>query len=302
MISGAKCCDIYSLKKYVDKKRIIFNIIVTFVICITLCLILYYTIDTSIRVKKSEQFIAQITEYKKQQEELEKQKEIERIAKIPKLTQEGKENFKNIYNSDRKIAYLTFDDGPSKNTKEILDILKGNNIKATFFVLGSQVEYFPETTNRIYDEGHYIANHGYSHQYSSIYQSPEQVVNEYNQCNQIVANTIGVPEYNSHVFRFPGGSIGGKYAKIKNQAVQLLEQNNILYLDWNSLTGDSEKVNPTEEYLMNNLQQTTNGKNSVVILMHDSQAKKITVDFLPKAIEFLRQQGYEFDNLYSIIK
>lgn len=302
MISGAKCCDIYSLKKYVDKKRIIFNIVVTFVICITLCLILYYTIDTSIRVKKSEQFIAQITEYKKQQEELEKQKEIERIAKIPKLTQEGKENFKNIYNSDRKIAYLTFDDGPSKNTKEILDILKENNIKATFFVLGSQVEYFPETTNRIYDEGHYIANHGYSHQYSSIYQSPEQVVNEYNQCNKIVANTIGVPEYNSHVFRFPGGSIGGKYAKIKNQALQLLEQNNILYLDWNSLTGDSEKVNPTEEYLMNNLQQTTNEKNSVVILMHDSQAKKITVDFLPKVIEFLRQQGYEFDNLYSIIK
>ena len=108
--------------------------------------------------------------------------------------------------------------------------------------------------------------------------------------------------YEGHLFRFPGGSIGGRYAKIKNQAIQLLEQNDILYLDWNSLTGDSEKVNPTEEYLMNNLHQTTNEKNSIVILMHDSQAKKITVDFLPKAIEFLRQQGYEFDNLYSIIK
>ena len=96
--------------------------------------------------------------------------------------------------------------------------------------------------------------------------------------------------------------LGGKYAKIKEQAIPLLEQNNILYVDWNALTGDSEKTNPTEEYLMNNLQQTTNEKNSVVILMHDSQAKKITVDCLPKVIEYLKQQGYEFDNFYSIIK
>lgn len=98
------------------------------------------------------------------------------------------------------------------------------------------------------------------------------------------------------------GLFGGKYADVKQQAIPLLEQNNILYVDWNSLTGDSEKTNPTEEYLMNNLQQTTNEKNSVVILMHDSQAKKVTVDCLPKVIEYLRQQGYEFDNFYSIIK
>ena len=97
----------------------------------------------------------------------------------------------------------------------MLNILKEHDIKATFFVLGRQVEEFPETTRRIYDEGHYIANHGYSHVYSSIYQSPEQVVAEYNQTNQIVANTIGVPEYNSHLFRFPGGSVRWKIFKNK---------------------------------------------------------------------------------------
>lgn len=294
--------NIYSMKKYVDKKRIIFNIIVGIITIITLCLVIYYTIDTSIRVKKSKQFMAQIIEYQKEQEEIKIQEEMERQAKIPKLTEEGKEKLKNIYHSETKRAFLTFDDGPSKNTKDILDILKENDVKATFFVLGSQVEVFPETTNRIYNEGHYIANHGYSHKYSNIYQSPEQILNEYNQCNQIVANTLGVPEYNSHLFRFPGGSIGGKYADIKNQTIPLLEQNNILYVDWNALTGDSEKANPTEEYLMNNLQQTTNEKNSVVILMHDSQAKKVTVDCLPKVIEYLRQQGYEFENFYSIVK
>lgn len=82
----------------------------------------------------------------------------------------------------------------------------------------------------------------------------------------------------------------------------MLEQNNILYIDWNSLTGDSEKVDPTEEYLMNNLQKTTEGKNSVIILMHDSQAKRVTVDFLPKVIEYLKQQGYVFENFYNVIK
>ena len=294
--------NIYSMKKYVDKKRIIFNMIVAIITIITLMLVVYYIVDTSLKLKKSKKYEEQIIEYKKEQEEIKKQKEAERQAKIPKLTDEGKENLKNIYHSENKRAFLTFDDGPSQNTNDILNILKNNNIKATFFVLGSQVEVFPETTNRIYNEGHYIANHGYSHKYSTIYQSPEQILNEYNQCNQIVASTIKVPEYNSHLFRFPGGFVGGKYAKIKADSLPLLEQNNILYVDWNSLTGDSEKVNPTEEYLMDNLQKTTQAKNSLVILMHDSQAKRVTVDFLPKVIEYLTQQGYEFDNFYSVIK
>ena len=294
--------NIYSMKKYVDKKRITFIVIAIIAIIITLGMSIYYLIDTRIRVKKSNEFAKQIIEYKQKQQEEEKQKEIERQAKIPKLTEQGKENLKNIYHTEKKVAYLTFDDGPSNNTHQILDVLKQNNIKAAFFVLGSQVEVFPETTNRIYNEGHYIANHGYSHKYSEIYQSPEQVLNEFNQCNQIVAKTINVPEYNSHLFRFPGGSVGGKYAELKKQAITLLDQNDILHIDWNSLTGDSEKVCPTEEYLMNNLQKTTEGKNGVVILMHDAQAKKITAETLPKVIEYLVQQGYTFGNFYDIIK
>ena len=294
--------NIYSMKKYVDKKRITFIVIAIVVIIITLSMSIYYLVDTTLRVKKSKEFEKQIIEYNQQQQEEAKQKEIEKQAKIPKLTEQGKENIKNIYHTDKKVAYLTFDDGPSNNTHQILDILKQNNIKATFFVLGSQVEIFPETTNRIYNEGHYIANHGYSHKYSEIYQSPEQVLNEFNQCNQIVAKTINVPEYNSHLFRFPGGSVGGKYAELKKQAITVLEQNNILHIDWNALTGDSEKVNPTEEYLMDNLQKTTEGKNSLVILMHDAQAKKITTETLPKVIEYLQQQGYSFESFYDIIK
>ena len=294
--------NIYSMKKYVDKKRIIFIAIVVMVTIIALALTLYYLIDTTIRVKKSKEFYRQIIEYQQQEETKRKEEQEEKQSKIPKLTDQGKEKLKNIYNNEKKVAYLTFDDGPSNNTHQILDILKQYNIKATFFVLGSQVEIFPETTNRIYNEGHYIANHGYSHKYSNIYQSPEQVLNEFNQCNQIVANTINIPEYNSHLFRFPGGSVGGKYAEIKKQAITLLEQIEILYINWNSLTGDSEKANPSEEYIMNNLQKTSEGKNNLVVLMHDAQAKHITVETLPKVIEYLILQGYEFDNFYNIIK
>ena len=162
--------NIYSMKKYVDKKRITYIVIAIVAIIITLSMSIYYLVDTTLRVKKSKEFEKQIIEYNQQQQEEAKQKEIEKQAKIPKLTEQGKENIKNIYHTDKKVAYLTFDDGPSNNTHQILDILKQNNIKATFFVLGSQVEIFPETTNRIYNEGHYIANHGYSHKYSEIYQ------------------------------------------------------------------------------------------------------------------------------------
>ena len=299
--------NIYSMKKYVDKKRIILSCVVATILVITLMLTIYYIVDTSIRVKKSKKYEEQVIAYKQQLEEQEKiekeKKEAERLSRIPNLTEEGKENIKNIYHSETaKRAFLTFDDGPSTNTKDILDLLLQRNIKATFFVLGTQVERMPETVKRIYEEGHYIANHGYSHVYSSIYSSPEAVLDEFNKCNQVVANAIQVPEYNSHLFRFPGGYYGGKYAEIKKQANEILKQNNIAHVDWNALTGDSEKQNPTKEYLMNNLQKTTQGKNSIVILMHDSQAKKVTVETLPEVIEYLQQQGYEFENFYSIIK
>ena len=299
--------NIYSMKKYVDKKRIILSCVVATILVITLMLTIYYIVDTSIRVKKSKKYEEQVIAYKQQLEEQEKiekeKKEAERLSRIPNLTEEGKENIKNIYHSETaKRAFLTFDDGPSTNTKDILDLLLQRNIKATFFVLGTQVERMPETVKRIYEEGHYIANHGYSHVYSSIYSSPEAVLDEFNKCNQVVANAIQVPEYNSHLFRFPGGYYGGKYAEIKKQANEILKQNNIAHVDWNALTGDSEKQNPTKEYLMNNLQKTTQGKNSIVILMHDSQAKKITVETLPEVIDYLQQQGYEFENFYSIIK
>ena len=160
----------------------------------------------------------------------------------------------------------------------------------------------PNVVKRIYDEGHYIANHGYSHVYSKIYASPQTVLDEFNQCNDAVKEAIQVPEYNSHLFRFPGGLVGGKYATIKNEANELLKQNEVMHVDWNSLTGDAETNNLSIEFELQRLRETSEGKNSLVILMHDAQAKKTTADALPNIIAYLKEQGYKFESFYNIIK
>lgn len=235
-------------------------------------------------------------------EEEERKAEQANKEKIPQLTEIGKENIVHIYSSEKKRAFLTFDDGPSNRTIDILNTLKQENATATFFVLGSRVEYMPDVVKQIYDEGHYIANHGYSHVYTSIYSSPEAVLDEYTRCNDAVKNAIGVQEYNSHLFRFPGGLVGGKYATIKSQAKELLNQNNIVNVDWNALNGDAETQEPTVEFEMQRIKETTQNKNSIVILMHDASNKEATIQALPQIITYLKEQGYEFQNFYDIIK
>ena len=259
-----------------------------------------YNITRNYKIYK--QYEKQLTDIQNQERQKQIEKELARQAKLPKLTEKGKENIEHIYKSETKRAFLTFDDGPSTVTPSILDTLKSENVKATFFVLGSNVEKHPDMLKRIYDEGHYIANHGYSHVYTSIYASPQSVLDEFYKCNDAVKNAIGEEEYNSHLFRFPGGLSGGKYAEVKQQANQLLRENNIIHVDWNALTGDAEIKEPTIEFEVQRLKETTQGKNSVVILMHDAQAKKVTAEALPQIISYLKEQGYELVNFYDVMK
>ena len=207
----------------------------------------------------------------------------------------------NIYNPRTKIAYLTFDDGSSQAvTPLVLDVLKEQNIKATFFVLGSNVNKNPDIVKRAYIEGHYIANHGYSHNYSKIYSKAENVLEEYNKTEKAIQKAIGKSEYSSHLFRFPGGHTGGKYEKIKQRAGELLNKNNIAYIDWNVLTGDAEGAN-TQEKIMKNIEKYIKDKGNIVILMHDSSSKILTYKTLSQVITYLRNQGYSFENFYNVM-
>lgn len=221
---------------------------------------------------------------------------------LPTYTEIGRNNINSIYNEQGKTVYLTFDDGPSNTvTPLILDVLKNNNIKATFFVLGSCVSYFPEITKRAYNEGHYIANHGYSHVYNKIYQNTQTILDEYNACEEKIRNAIGINEYSSHLFRFPGGSNGGKYETLKNETKLILDQNNIAYLDWNCLSKDSEG-NFTKEELLNNIKETSVGKGNIVLLMHDSPNKILTYEILQDVINYFLEQGYTFGNMYDVMR
>lgn len=222
------------------------------------------------------------------------------IFNVQKLTEKGKENIKNIYKSDKKIAYLTFDDGPSKTvTPLILDLLKAENIRATFFVLGSRAELYPELLQREYNEGHYIANHGYSHMYSSIYASPESVLEEYNKTEDTIRKALN-NNYESHLFRFPGGSSGGVYKDVKAQAIELLAQNDIAHVNWSALTNDAVG-RPTKESMMEQLKATVGEKKVALILMHDAGDKILTYEILPEVIQYLRDNGYEFGHIGDLI-
>ncbi len=223
------------------------------------------------------------------------------------ITDEDKKNnmvkkVEKIYNSDYKRVFLTFDDGPSKSvTIPILDILKENNIKATFFMLGSNVNRYPEIVKRAYQEGHYIANHSFTHEYKKIYESPDKVLEEYNKTEKAIRKAIGDNTYNSRLFRFPGGSVGGKYDKNKQEAIKLLNKNNIAHLDWNALTADAAGIKDANE-MLKYVEETIGNKKSVVILMHDMGTKKATYEILPKLINALKEKGYVFENIYDLLR
>lgn len=221
-------------------------------------------------------------------------------SQLPKYSEEIAKNVVNVYFEETKKVYLTFDDGPSRLTDDVLDILAKYNVKATFFVLGSNVDARPELVKRAYDEGHFIASHGYTHVYSQIYASPQNVLDEYNQSVTAIRNAIGVPSYDPHLFRFPGGSSGGRYEGVKQQAIQVLKQNNVTYTNWNCLTGDSAGSTTIEE-MWNELNTSAEGDDNLVILMHDAGDKDVTVEFLSQMIEHYQAEGYEFVSYYDVM-
>ena len=280
--------DLISIeRKYKNKRNIIIAIFFIVVIIIVGLVI-------KENYRKSE-FNNHYLAYKEQAEQAQKkQEELEELEKekikemLPQLTDEGKANLANIYHSETKRVFLTFDDGPSQTvTPKVLDTLKSEKIKATFFLLGSRVELEPDIVKREYEEGHYLASHGYSHVYSQIYASPQSVLEEYNKCISAIRNAIGQPEYNPHLFRYPGGYWGGKYASVKKEALQLLEQNDILHIDWNALTSDAAGAKTTEEFI-SELDKTVPKHNSVVVLMHDAGNKTATANALPTIIKYFR--------------
>ncbi|MHB8073602.1 polysaccharide deacetylase family protein [Desulfosporosinus fructosivorans] len=188
----------------------------------------------------------------------------------------------------QKIAYLTFDDGPyPKTTPRILKILQDEDVKATFFVLGKQVERYPELLKAEYEQGEGIGNHSYSHDYLSIYRSPETFLAEIKQTEELIFKAIGT---RPRIVRAPGGTQGHFHINYYNA----LDAANYLIYDWNVSAGDASAPLVPADLLVHNIESQVSGKSRVIILMHDAGDKVTTVDALPQIVKYLKQQGYSF--------
>lgn len=222
--------------------------------------------------------------------EISKRIQEEELRKLEVHRQEEEIKRRQEANKGKKIAYLTFDDGPSnKATPMVLDVLKKYNIKATFFVVGTMVEANPEILKRVYDEGHQIGNHTYSHNYRYIYKNANNFMDDIYKLEELIKSIVG-EQFDSKIIRFPGGSFEARKEPMK----QAVMKAGYRYFDWNALNGDAEGAHFSEKHLINRLKETVMGKQKAVILMHDIDQKMTTAKSLEKSIEFLLSEGYEF--------
>ena len=190
---------------------------------------------------------------------------------------------------DTHYVYLTFNSVPSENTADILDVLAANNVKATFFVVGNEDEALGEIYQRIVNEGHTIGMHSYSNQYSSIYSSKDAFKQDYQKISDYIYELTGTK---SAFYRFPGGS-GNAISNVNMvEFIQILNQEQITYFDWNVSAGDAANQYTTQDVLDNVLEGVAKYKTSVVLL-HDNENKSTTVEALGALIESLKNQGAE---------
>ena len=206
------------------------------------------------------------------------------------------DKYQGIYmgNKEQKLIYLAFDLGYEAGyTSKILEVLKKNDVKATFFVTGAMPEY-KDMIKKAYDKGHTIGMHTYSHDYAKVYASVDAYFQDLDQIGQLVKEEIG---YVPCFIRFPGGSsntISASYTKgIMTTLTQEVQARGYQYYDWNGSSGDGA-VRTTEQLVD---QATSFHDNNIILLSHDSETKDTTVEALPKIIEYYQSQGYVFKAL-----
>ncbi|MEO1814166.1 MAG: polysaccharide deacetylase family protein [Acetobacterium sp.] len=190
-----------------------------------------------------------------------------------------------------KVVFLTFDDGPSENTGELLDMLNEYNAKGTFFTTLHDNDNAKAMYRRIVDEGHTLANHTCSHDYS-LYNNPEAFFADVNELDQFQKTVTGQTE-TSHVFRFPGGSTNSNEA-----CVQGMVSRGWNYSDWNVSSGDGCSDPPSSDVIAQMIIEGCREHDVSVVLSH-AELKDSSREAMPIVIETLQQEGYTFLNMES---
>lgn len=213
----------------------------------------------------------------------------------------------NNFNTDisgekgEKIAYLTFDDGPTAITKDVLKVLKENQVTGTFFVIGQLLEENPDIAKSIVDEGHSICVHTYTHS-ENIYKSNISFMKDYSSCAELVKKIT--KNENLKFMRFPGGSstIMAKKSTLKNIRSEIVDSG-LYYVDWNVSIEDAVGRNRPVEVLLSNFNKEfkrSNEDERIIVLMHDSKYNKTTISALKNIISLLKSKGYTFKNFNDI--
>ncbi|APM39514.1 polysaccharide deacetylase family protein [Clostridium kluyveri] len=221
--------------------------------------------------------------------------------------QKVKDILDNNFESDgEKIAFLTFDDGPSTSvTPQILDTLKNYDVKATFFLIGQNIqtnERSKELVKQIFEDGHAIGNHTYSHNMRKLYPGNkldvDYLMGEVEQTDTDIRNIVG-QGFNTRILRLPGGYMSRVYYNDPNlnEFNERLKEKNMYSIDWNAYDFDAEGRWKNSEELLECVKESVGTKEKVVILMHDTYGKEETAKALPQIIEYLRTQGYEFKTI-----
>ncbi len=216
----------------------------------------------------------------------------EATAQVEEL-EVAEENIQEIaLQDDRKRVYLTFDDGPSSNTAEILDILAEYDVKATFFVTGDTKNEERELYCRIVEEGHSIGVHSYSHRYSEIYASEEAFFEDFYMMSDYIFDVTGV---RPTICRLPGGSSNTVSSIRMADVVNELEEQGVTCYDWNISGGDAEGHNLSSNQIAHNVISGVERFQTSMVLLHDGKDKGLTTEALRLILEELtKREDIEF--------
>ena len=265
------------------KKIIVGTAIVLFLLPTIMCLFLL------VKVHSLEKQIETISKVSDSDVVKAQEKEV-KTTKAPKKASTAEPTIKPTDDTTTKKVYLTFDDGPGSQTGEILDILKKNHVKATFFVTGKEDASSKKVYQRIVKEGHTLAMHSYSHIQDVIYDSKEAFEKDLKQINRCLYEATGV---RTKFYRFPGGSSTQNTSLPIQNFIDVLKKNHYLYLDWNVISPDINNANATKEQVVTGVMQGVDAYDTAVVLMYDVADKPMTVKALPSIIKQIKAKNYE---------
>lgn len=265
------------------KKIIVGTAIVLLLLPTIMCLFLL------VKVHSLEKQIETITKVSDSGVVKAQEKEV-KTTKAPKKASTAEPTIKPTDDTTTKKVYLTFDDGPGSQSGKILDILKKNHVKATFFVTGKEDASSKKIYQRIVKEGHTLAMHSYSHIQDVIYDSKEAFEKDLKQINRCLYEATGV---HTKFYRFPGGSSTQNTSLSIQNFIDVLKKNHYLYLDWNVISPDINNANATKEQVVTGVMQGVDAYDTAVVLMYDVADKPMTVKALPSIIKQIKAKNYE---------